>query len=46
MAERPDHNPYPSEAARQRAITARLVIIIAVLTGVLTGLLMKGQLGW
>ena len=34
MAERPPHNPYPSEAARQRAKTVRLVILLAALAGV------------
>ena len=41
MAERPDHDPYPSETARQGAITKRLVVIIAILTGAVVGLLVK-----
>jgi len=41
MAECPEHNPYPSEAARQRAITVRLVILIAVLADAVLGLLVK-----
>jgi hypothetical protein len=46
MGEWPEHNPYPTEAARQRAITARLVLVIAVLGGMVAGLLAKGHLGW
>ena len=38
MAERPPHNPYPSEAARQRAKTVRLVILLGALAGVVLGL--------
>ena len=45
MAERPPHNPYPSEAARQRAKTVRLVILLAALAGVVVGLLIKRWLG-
>ena len=38
MTERDPHNPYPSEAAGQRAKTVRLVILAAALAGVIFGL--------
>jgi hypothetical protein len=40
MAERPDP-PYPSERARQRAITVRLLVVAAALAGLVVGLLVK-----
>ena len=45
MTERDPHNPYPSEAAGQRAKTVRLVILLAALAGVVFGLLIKRWLG-
>ena len=45
MAERPEHNPYGSERTRQRAITKRLVIAIAILAGVVLALLLRRYLG-
>ena len=44
MAESDSRIPYPSEAARQRAITVRLVILAAALVGALIGLI-KGKTG-
>jgi hypothetical protein len=40
MAERPDP-PYPSEQARQGAITIRLVLAALALAGLVVGLLVK-----
>jgi hypothetical protein len=42
MGERPEH---PSEAARQRAITARLVVVIVVLCGLVGALLWRRYVG-
>ncbi len=41
MAEWPEHNPYQTEAHRQRAITKRLVILASAIAGVVLGLLVK-----
>jgi hypothetical protein len=38
LTEREPHNPYPTEAARQRAKTVRLVILLGALAGVVFGL--------
>jgi hypothetical protein len=46
MAERPDHNPYPSERARQSAITKRLVVIIGLLAGAVFALFLRRYMGW
>ena len=46
MTERDSHNPYPTEAHRQRAITVRLVVLAAALAGVVLSLLTKDWLGW
>jgi hypothetical protein len=46
MSERPEHDPYPSEEARQRAITARLLIVIGVLAGVLCAALLRRSMGF
>jgi hypothetical protein len=42
---RPEHDPYPSEAARQGAMTKRLVVVIAILAGAVVGLLVKTYVG-
>ena len=39
MRERPDDKPYPTESARQRALTKRLITVIGVLLGLLIGVL-------
>ena len=46
MAERPEDTPYPSERARQLAITKRLVIVIGILGGIVFGLVLRRYLGW
>ncbi len=46
MAERPEHNPYASETARQWAITKRLVIVIGLLAGAVFALLLRRYMGW
>ena len=46
MSERPPHNPYRTEADRQRAITVRLVILAMVLAGALAELALQQWLGW
>jgi hypothetical protein len=46
MRERPDQKPYPTEKARQRALTKRLVIVIGVLLGAIAGLLIARSSGW
>jgi hypothetical protein len=46
MAERPEHNPYSSEMARQGAITKRLVVVIGLLASVLGALLVRRYMGW
>jgi hypothetical protein len=39
MREHPDDKPYATEAARQRALTKRLIIVIGLLLGVIVGVL-------
>jgi hypothetical protein len=46
MADRPEHNPYASEEARQGAIMKRLVVGIAILGGVVGSLLLRRYMGW
>jgi len=46
VAERPKHNPYASERARQSAITKRLVVIVAFLGGIVGALLLRRYMGW
>jgi hypothetical protein len=41
MAERPEHNPYSSEATHQGAITKCLVVVIAMLIGAFGALLWR-----
>jgi hypothetical protein len=45
MAERPEHDPYATESARQGAITKRLVVVIAILAAAVVGLLAKTYVG-
>jgi hypothetical protein len=45
MVKRPEDDPYPSEEARQRAITARLVIVIGLLAGAVFALLLRRYMG-
>jgi hypothetical protein len=46
MPERPEHNSYATEAARQQAITKRLVIVIGLLAGAVFALLLRRYLSW
>ena len=46
MAGRPEHNPYLSETARQRAIKKRPVIVVGLLTGAVFGLVLRRHMGW
>ncbi len=45
MTERPEENPYPTEAARQSANTKRLVIIIGILGGAVVALVLRRYSG-
>jgi hypothetical protein len=45
MTQRPDPDLYPSEEARQWGRTKVLIIVIAILGGVVIGLLLRRYLG-
>ena len=46
MRERPGDKPYPTERARQRALTWRLITVIGLLLGVIVGVLLARRWGW